>query len=86
LLRPQLSAPDITEGMFNDEFLAWCRENGYALSVVALFLEFYAFLQGVIALEVFGHLPFFINDPVAFFRTAVLTSIGYQTTEVKTTT
>jgi AcrR family transcriptional regulator len=84
LLRPQLNEPDITEGMFNDEFLAWCRENGYALSVVALFLEFYSFLQGVIALEVFGHLPFFINDPVAFFRTAVLTSIGYQST--KTTT
>jgi len=86
LLRPQQSAPDLTEGIFNEEFLAWCRENGYALSVIALFLEFYAFLQGVIALEVFGHLPFFINDPVAFFRTAVLTSIGYQPTEVKTTT
>jgi AcrR family transcriptional regulator len=86
LLRPQLSAPDITEAIFNDEFLAWCRENGYELSVVTLFLECYAFLQGVIALEVFGHLPFFINDPVAFFRTAALTSIGYQSTEGTTTT
>ncbi len=86
LLRPLLNAPDNTEGIFNDEFLAWCRENGYALSVVALFLECYAFLQGVIALEVFGHLPFFINDPVAFFRTAVLTSIGYQSTETTSNT
>ena len=84
LLRPQLSTPDITEGIFNDEFFSWCRENGYALSVVALFLEFYAFLQGVIALEVFGHLPFFINDPVAFFRTAALTSIGYLPTKITT--
>lgn len=86
LLRPQLNAPDIPQGIFNDEFLAWCRENGYALSVVALFLECYAFLQGAIALEVFGHLPFFINDPVAFFRTAVLTSIGYQSTETTSNT
>jgi AcrR family transcriptional regulator len=78
LLHPQLSVPDITESIFNDEFLAWCRENGYALSVIALFIECYAFLQGVIALEVFGHLPFFIKDPVAFYRTGVLTSIGYR--------
>jgi hypothetical protein len=84
LLRPQLSAHDITADSFNDEFFAWCRVNGYALSVVTLFLECYAFLQGAIALEVFGHLPFFVNDPVAFFRTGVLTSIGYQTTETTT--
>ena len=84
LLRPQLSSPDITADTFNDEFIAWCRENGYALSVVALFLECYAFLQGVIALEIFGHLPFFLKDPVAFYRTAVLTSIGYLTTETAT--
>ena len=84
LLRPQLSAHDITADSFNDEFFAWCRVNGYALSVVTLFLECYAFLQGAIALEVFGHLPFFVNDPVAFYRTGVLTSIGYQTTETTT--
>jgi AcrR family transcriptional regulator len=84
LLRPQLSAPDITAASFNDEFFAWCRLNGYAPSVVTLFLECYAFLQGVIALEVFGHLPFFVNDPVVLYRTGVLTSIGYQTTETTT--
>ena len=76
LLPPQWSSPDIAADTFNEEFLAWCREQGYALSVVALFLELYAFLQGVIALEIFGHLPFLLNDPVAFYRTAVLTRIG----------
>jgi AcrR family transcriptional regulator len=80
LLHPQLSVPALTTDSFNNEFLAWCRENGYALSVVTLFLECYAFLQGVIALEVFGHLPFFLNDPVAFYRTAVLTRVGYRVT------
>ena len=75
-----LSSPAITPETFNDDFLAWCRENGYALSVIFLFLECYAFLQGVIALEVFGHLPFFLNEPVAFYRIGVLTTIGYQTT------
>ncbi len=84
LLRPQLSSPEITADTFNDEFIAWCREHGYALSVVFLFLECYAFLQGVIALEIFGHLPFLLNDPVAFYRTAVLTRIGYQTTGTAT--
>jgi AcrR family transcriptional regulator len=84
LLHPQLSAPDITEGMFNDEFFAWCRENGYAESVIVLFIACYAFLQGMIALEVFGHLPFFVDDPVAFYRVGVLTSIGYQTGETAT--
>jgi hypothetical protein len=58
--------------------MVWCRENGYAVSVVTRFLEFYAFIQGAIALEVFGHLPFFLNDPVAFYRAAALTWIGYQ--------
>jgi len=80
LLHPQPGSPDIAANTFNDEFIAWCRENGYALSVVSLFLECYAFLQGEIALEVFGHLPFFLKDPVTFFRTAVLTWIGYRTT------
>ena len=80
LLSPQLSPSAIAQDAFNDEFMAWCRENGYALSVVTLFLECYAFLQGMIALEVFGHLPFFLNDPVAFYRTALLTRIGYRTT------
>lgn len=76
LLHPQPSSPDITVDTFNDEFIAWCLEHGYALSVVFLFLECYAFLQGVIALEVFGHLPFFLNDPVVFYRTAVLAWIN----------
>jgi len=80
-LRPQLSASDITESIFNDEFLAWCSENGYIPSVIALFLECYAFLQGMIALEVFGHLPFFVKDSISFYRTGVLTSIGYQADE-----
>ena len=78
LLLPQLDSPDIAPETFNDDFLAWCRENGYALCVVFLFLECYAFLQGAIALEVFGHLPFFLNKPDAFYRTGVLTTIGYQ--------
>jgi AcrR family transcriptional regulator len=84
LLPPQRSSPDLAPETFNDDFLAWCRENGYALSVVALFLECYAFLQGMIALEVFGHLPFFLNDPVAFYRATVLTRLGYRTTETAT--
>jgi AcrR family transcriptional regulator len=84
-LHPQLRASDITESIFNDEFYDWCREHGYISSVIALFIEFYAFLQGMIALEVFGHLPFFVKDPVAFYRTGVLTSIGYQTGKTATT-
>ena len=84
LLPPQLSSPDMAADSFNDDFISWCREHGYALPVVALFLECYAFLQGVIALEVFGHLPFFLNDPVAFYRTVVLTRFGYQATETAT--
>ena len=79
LLHP--SSPDPTPDNFNDDFLAWCRENSYALPVVFLFLECYAFLQGVIALEVFGHFPFFLKDPVAFYRAGVLMTIGYQTSE-----
>jgi hypothetical protein len=35
-------------------------------------------------LEVFGHLPFFLKDPDAFYCTGVLTTIGYQTTETTT--
>ena len=81
LLRPQLSVTDLSESIFNDEFYAWCHENGYTISVVALFLECYAFIQGMIALEVFGHLPFFVKDPIVFFRTGVLASIGYQASE-----
>jgi AcrR family transcriptional regulator len=84
LLHPQLSSPDITAYTFNDEFLAWCQEQGYTLPVIALFLECYAFLQGALALEVFGHLPFFLKDPVAFYRRGVLTTIGYQPTETAT--
>jgi AcrR family transcriptional regulator len=84
LLHPQPSSPSITLDIFNDDFIAWCRENGYTLPVITLFLQCYAFLQGVIALEIFGHLPFFLNDPVAFYRTAVLASIGYQRTEMAT--
>jgi len=80
LLHPQLSSSDITADTLNDEFLAWCQEQGYTLPVVTLFLECYAFLQGVIALEVIGHLPFLLNEPVAFYRTAVLAQIGYQPT------
>lgn len=82
LLHP--SSPGPTPDNFHDDFLAWCRENSYALPVVLLFLECYAFLQGVIALEVFGHLPFFLKNPVAFYRTGVLTTIGFQTSESTT--
>jgi len=78
LLHPQRRSSAIAADKFNDEFLAWCREQGYVLAVVALFMECYAFLQGAIALEVFGHLPFFLNDPEVFYRTAVLASIGYH--------
>jgi AcrR family transcriptional regulator len=78
------SSPDPTPDNFNDDFLSWCRENSYALPVVFLFLECYAFLQGVIALEVFGHLPFFLKDPVAFYRAGVLMTIGFQTIESTT--
>jgi AcrR family transcriptional regulator len=83
-LLPQLSETDIRESNFNDEFFAWCRENGYVPTVIALFLDCYAFLQGMIALEVFGHLPFFVKDPVAFYHTGVLTNIGYQKGETAT--
>jgi AcrR family transcriptional regulator len=78
-LHPQPNSSDITADAFNEEFINWCREQGYALSVVVLFLELYAFLQGMIALEVFGHLPFFLTDSVAFYRTAILTRFGYLT-------
>ena len=75
LLHPQPGVPELAEATFNDEFMAWCHENGYALPVINRFLELYAFIQGTIALEVFGHLPFFLNTPVAFYRSAVLAMI-----------
>jgi AcrR family transcriptional regulator len=82
LLHPSSLYP--TPDIFNDDFLAWCRENSYALPVVLLFLQCYAFLQGAIALEVFGHLPFFLKNPIAFYRAGVLTTIGFQTSESTT--
>ncbi|HEU0003270.1 MAG TPA: TetR/AcrR family transcriptional regulator [Ktedonobacteraceae bacterium] len=75
LLHPQSGVPELAEATFNDEFMTWCHENRYALPVIKRFLELYAFIQGTIALEVFGHLPFFLNDPVAFYRSAVLAMI-----------
>jgi AcrR family transcriptional regulator len=75
LLPPQLISPDLAVDAFNDDFMAWCHENGYTLSVITRFLELYAFIQGAIALEVFGHMPFFLNDPVAFYQTALLARI-----------
>jgi len=80
LLPAQESSVEIASETLNDDFLAWCRENEYALPVVVQFLECYAFLQGVIALEVFGHLPFFLNDPLPFYRRALLTWIGHSDT------
>ena len=79
LLRPQSDSPGISADTINGDFMNWCRENGYELPVITRFLELYAFLQGVIALEVFGHLPFFLNDPVAFYRSAVLAMIRPDT-------
>jgi AcrR family transcriptional regulator len=87
LLRAQDSSAEIAAETLNEDFLAWCRDNGYALSVVAQFLECYAFLQGLIALEVFGHLPFFLNDPLPFYRRALLSWMGYAgttTSQMKT--
>lgn len=75
LLHPLPGVPELAEAPFNDEFMAWCHENRYALPVINRFLELYAFIQGTIALEVFGHLPFFLKDPVAFYRSAVLVMI-----------
>jgi AcrR family transcriptional regulator len=77
-LAPQSNASAFASETFNAEFAAWCQAQGYAPGVVALFLKCYAFLQGYIALEVFGHLPFFLNDPAAFFQRAILTLIGSQ--------
>jgi len=70
LSHSHLDSPVLTVDAFNEEFLVWCRENGYAPPVIGRFLELYAFIQGAIALEVFGHMPFFLNDPVAFYRAA----------------
>lgn len=78
----QWSSPDLAVEAFNDEFMAWCRENGYAIPVMNRFLELYAFVQGAIALEVFGHMPFFLKDPVAFYQRAILAMLGNQTTEI----
>ncbi len=78
LLHAQESSAEIATETLSEDFLAWCRGNGYARSVVVRFLEFYAFLQGLIALEVFGHLPFFLNDPLPFYHRAMLTWIGYS--------
>lgn len=80
-LAPQPSPADRAAENFNDEFIAWCQMNSYTLTVVSLFLQCYAFLQGFIALEVFGHLPFFLNDPLAFLRAAILAIIGSQSAE-----
>jgi AcrR family transcriptional regulator len=79
LLHPQSQSPDLAADAFNEAFISWCYEHGYALSVVIVFLELYAFLQGMIALEVFGHLPFLLNDSVAFYRQAILTRFGSLT-------
>jgi len=79
LLHPQSPSPDLAADAFNEEFISWCHEHGYALSVVVVFLELYAFLQGMIALEVFGHLPFFLTDSVAFYHRAILTRFGSLT-------
>ena len=73
---PQARPPEITADAFQEDFLSWCREQEYALPVIDLFLELYAFLQGMIALEVFGHLPFFLADPLAFYRAAIRTRFG----------
>jgi AcrR family transcriptional regulator len=76
-LHPQSGSPAQSElNVLNEDFLTWCREQGYTFSVVVLFLELYALLQGMIALEVFGHLPFFIHDAVTFYRTAILTRLA----------
>ena len=75
LLHPQPDSPALTVDAINDEFMVWCSENGYSLTIITRFLELYAFIQGAIALEIFGHLPFFLNDPSAFYQTALLTWI-----------
>lgn len=82
LLRPQRGVPTLAVDAFNNEFMAWCQENRFALPVINRFLELYAFIQGAIALEVFGHMPFFLNDPVAFYQMAVLAWAGNQSTEI----
>lgn len=76
LLHHRPDSHTLKDDAFNDEFIDWCRENRYALPVINRFLELYAFIQGAIALEVFGHMPFFLNDPVAFYQTAVRARTG----------
>jgi AcrR family transcriptional regulator len=75
-VRVQPGAPTLNWEALPQEFSAWCHERGYALEPVVLFLELYAWLQGMLALEVFGHLPFFLNDIVAFYRASILTRFG----------
>ena len=65
-----------TTAPLDDELDRWRQEQGYALPVVALFLDCYAFLQGFLALELFGHMPFFISDPGSFYRAALLMRLG----------
>ena len=76
----------LKEDAFNGEFMDWCHENRYALPVINRFLELYAFVQGAIALEVFGHMPFFLNDPVAFYRAAVGARTGTGMVQATITT
>jgi AcrR family transcriptional regulator len=76
-VRVQPGAPPLSGwDALPDEFRTWCREQGYAFEPVILFLELYAWLQGMLALEVFGHLPFFLNDTAAFYRATILTRFG----------
>lgn len=78
LLHPQLSVLNTVTDTFNEIFTVWCLENGYLLPVVSLLLACYAFLQGLVALEIYGHLQFFLKDPVAFYRIELLSLIGYH--------
>jgi AcrR family transcriptional regulator len=75
-VRVQPGAPTLGWEALPEEFSAWCREHEYAFGPVVLFLELYAWLQGMLALEVFGHLPFFLNDVVAFYRASIVTRFG----------
>ncbi|HEX6778916.1 MAG TPA: TetR/AcrR family transcriptional regulator [Ktedonobacterales bacterium] len=76
LLTLQPGFADLAPETFNEDFAGWCREQGYAPPVVSLFLKCYAFLQGFIGLGVYGHLPFLLNDPVSFYRAALLRMLG----------
>lgn len=76
LLSAQPVFADLASDPFNEDFAGWCQEQGYVPPVVSLFLECYAFLQGFIGLEVYGHLPFLLNDPLTFYRAALLRMLG----------